>query len=166
MRVTSGEDVTVELEGAHVTIPSETVAAMWLDRLRNEPVPLASGLPVIGATCLGGTFMGIVRGENGGRDQPVIDLGEAPTRMNFAAAQKWATEKGGRLPTRREQSLMFANRAGGQYQSAYYWSCEQYEGGADCAWFQNFGDGTQGYGHKGHECHVRAVRLVDPSMIR
>lgn len=158
MEVTSKPTVEIEIAGAIVAIPSATIAELWLAKLRAPAAPRSPDELRIGDVVDGATFMGIVRGESGARDLQLFDLGEAPERMNFEAAKKWAAEKGGSLPTRREQSIMFGNRAEGQYKQEWYWSSEQYAGAADCAWIQGFGDGSQTSGHKGTGFRARAVR--------
>ena len=69
-----------------------------------------------------------------------------------------AESQGGSLPTRREQALLFANRAEDEYKREWYWSCAQYAGYADYAWMQNFDDGYQYYVHKSNAYRARVVR--------
>lgn len=52
------------------------------------------------------------------------------------------------------------------FDAAWHWSSTQYEAGSGFAWLQDFDGGNQPRGHKGDEFTVRAVRRVDPSMIR
>lgn len=159
MDITTGPRVEIEHAGAHITIPSATIAELWLERARMKaPEAPAGTLPKIGDVVSGATFMGLMRGENGASDYLLFDLGEAPERMKWEAAGKWAEERGGGLPTRREQSILFGNRAEDQFKQEWYWSCEQYAGGGDSAWVQTFYDGSQSYGLKGHGCRARAVR--------
>lgn len=80
-------------------------------------------------------------------------------RKPWKDAVAWAKKKGGELPTRKEQALLFANAAE-HFQSAWYWSSEEYTGYADFAWIQDFGNGSQGYGHKVDDYRCRAVRRV------
>lgn len=157
-------NVEIEHAGARITIPAQTIADLWLERARlksaSTPWPLQTaqvGLPRIGETVDGATFMGVVRGDDG-PDYLLFDLGEAPERMDWEAAKKWAEERGGSLPTRREQSVMFGNRTEGQYKSEWYWSCALYAGDESYAWIQFFDDGNQGNDHKSYDYRVRAVR--------
>jgi hypothetical protein len=46
------------------------------------------------------------------------------TKLSWADAGAWAKKQGGELPTRREQSLLFANLAG-KFERTWYWSSEQ-----------------------------------------
>ena len=77
----------------------------------------------------------------------------------WAKAQAWAKEQGGDLPTRQEQSLLFANTKQ-HFESDWYWSGETHASDAGCAWGQNFTDGYQGYGHEVSTTRARAVRRL------
>ena len=46
------------------------------------------------------------------------------------------------------------------FEPAWYWSSTQYEGDADCAWAQGFGNGFQYYYHKDLSFRVRLVRMI------
>ncbi|NPT36224.1 DUF1566 domain-containing protein [Paraburkholderia xenovorans] len=80
-------------------------------------------------------------------------------KINWADAGKWAAERGGVLPTRREQSLLFANLKG-EFQSSWYWSGQQHEKESGWAWYQGFDYGGQYYGRKRYELRARAVRRL------
>jgi len=77
----------------------------------------------------------------------------------WQVAVDWAKSIGGELPTRREQSLLFAN--GKQhFERDWYWSGELYASEPSCAWCQDFYDGGQ-YGLRiNRQCRARAVRRV------
>lgn len=77
----------------------------------------------------------------------------------WAKAEAWAKEQGGDLPTRQEQSLLFANTKQ-QFKSDWYWSCETHASDAGCAWLQVFDDGGQGGGLKDYGGRARAVRRL------
>lgn len=149
--------VQIQVAGATIIIPEAAIADLWLERagLKSEPL---TALPRIDQVVAGGKFKGIVRGENGAPDYLLFDHGEAPERMPWEAAMKWAESQGGSLPTRREQALMFANRAEDEYRKEWYWSSEQYAGYDDFAWMQGFDDGSQGTGHKSNGYRARVVR--------
>lgn len=83
------------------------------------------------------------------------ELGSGTWKESIA----WAKEQGGELPTRQEQSLLFAN-AREQFQERYYWSCEQPAAGSGYAWYQDFGNGNQDYWHKDNTSRARAVRRL------
>lgn len=77
--------------------------------------------------------------------------------INFADAIAWAKGQGGALPTRAEQSLLFANcRA--HFQQDWYWSGEEYSAGG--AWYQDFNTGDQDDCHESYELRARAIRRV------
>jgi len=66
---------------------------------------------------------------------------------------------GGELPTRREQSLLYAN-CKSQFKGEWYWSGEQHAADSYGAWGQLFGNGDQIYGSKSFEARARAVRRL------
>lgn len=155
MDTTISPTVTFAFAGARITIPEATISELWLERIHG-PRPVHT-FPRLGEVVNGGTFMGIVHNEDG-VDYTLWDLGEAPETMKHEHALAWAKDRGGDLPPRREQALMFANRAAGQFKEAWYWSKEQYAGSESYAWVQAFGDGAQSSGRKGTVCRARAVR--------
>ncbi len=90
----------------------------------------------------------------------LILLPEVPaSRLNFNDATAWAESIGGELPTRQEQSLLFANLKD-QFEAAWYWSGDEYKSGSGYAWGQDFGLGTQLSNLKDNELRARAVRRL------
>jgi len=79
--------------------------------------------------------------------------------MTWEEAKKWAEKVGGALPTRQEQSLIFAN-CKPHIEGAHHWSCEEYEGNASYAWDCYFGTGSQSLTNEGLELSAVAVRRV------
>ena len=77
----------------------------------------------------------------------------------WAKAQAWAKEQGGDLPTRQEQSLLFANTKQ-HFESDWYWSGETHASDAGCAWGQDFNGGSQDYDLKDDSSRARAVRRL------
>jgi hypothetical protein len=77
----------------------------------------------------------------------------------WQAAMDWAKSINGELPTRREQSLLFAN-CKQHFQQDWYWSGEQHASVASYAWSQNFYYGGQDYGHIYRQCRARFVRRL------
>lgn len=79
---------------------------------------------------------------------------------NWQDATDWTAEQGGELPTRNEQSLLFAN-AKDQFKKDWYWSGVTVEGEAEWAWYQYFSNGHQDDVRKSVIiCRARAVRRV------
>ncbi len=107
----------------------------------------------------GERYAGLILGENGESDYHLILLPGEVEDIKWDAASDWAQERGGFLPTRREQSLLFANLKS-EFQSAYYWSGQQHETNSGWAWCQHFGYGRQGNYHAYFELRARAVRRL------
>lgn len=105
-------------------------------------------------------YSGIILGKDGEADYHLIMLPSEAVDINWQDANTWAAEQGGELPTRREQSLLFANLKE-QFQPRWHWSCEGHESRAYFAWSQYFVDGSQHYGSKDDEDCARAVRRVE-----
>ena len=117
--------------------------------------PSPSSLPELKE---GEKYAGIVLDEETGL--PLYHLillpGEAEP-LEWQQAMDWAKAQGGELPTRREQSLLFAN-ARKQFKAAWHWSSEQCSSGG--AWAQGFFSGVQGSLCKASSSRARAVRSV------
>lgn len=107
----------------------------------------------------GEQYAGILLGQNGAPDQHIILLPGDRDSKSWQAQMDWAASIGGSLPTRREQSLLFANLKD-QFQGTWYWSCETHTENDGWAWYQIFGSGSQRYGHKGYSHRARAVRRL------
>ena len=101
---------------------------------------------------------GLIMNADGTASHWVILLPGDKEEGNWTDAAAWVAEQGGELPTRAEQSLLFAN-AKDKFQCDWYWSAE--EDGSEWAWYQRFYDGYQDGGHKSSFCcRARAVRRV------
>ena len=120
--------------------------------------PELAALTALASLKDGEQFAGIVRDESGRWSIVVLLPGDAD-ELTWKAALAWAKEQGGELPTRREQSLLFANLKDA-FEGDWYWSGEQCAPYPDYAWIQTFDDGDQGYGHKGDRYRARAVRRL------
>lgn len=105
----------------------------------------------------GEQYAGLILGKDGAPDYHLFLLPGEAERIKWAGAIKWAKKAGGELPTRREQSLLFANLKE-QFQPGWYWSCEQLASDPDFAWLQTFSNG-QSYYHESNEDRARAVRI-------
>lgn len=105
----------------------------------------------------GEVYAGLILGEDGAPDHHLFLLPGEAENVTFKAAQTWAKKAGGDLPTRREQSLLFAN-CKGEFKRSWYWSGEVNESNTSYAWYQNFLNGYQGSYHLYSELRARAVR--------
>lgn len=105
----------------------------------------------------GETYAGLILGKDGQPDYHLVLLPEKSSRLNWKAAMTWATSVGGDLPSRCEQSLLFAN-CKEEFDPYYYWSNESLPYSPDYAWMQNFDYGNQHGGRKIAEYRSRAVR--------
>ena len=107
----------------------------------------------------GERYVGIVLDADGEPSHHLILLPGDAADLKWEDAKNWAAEQGGELPSRNEQSLLFANLKG-QFQGAYYWSNQQYETESSWAWCQGFSTGRQDSTHEYDELRARAVRRL------
>jgi hypothetical protein len=105
----------------------------------------------------GELYAGIILGKDGQPDHHLILLPGEAESVNWKAAKEFATKAGGELPTRREQSLLYANLKE-HFQERAYWSGEQHAANSGCAWSQLFDNGYQYGNHKCGQLRARAVR--------
>jgi hypothetical protein len=82
----------------------------------------------------GEKYAGLILNEDGSPSHHVVLL-DGDTSLTWKKAVEWAKKQGGELPTRREQSLLFAN-CGAEFKRDWYWSGEQRAEDADYAWGQ------------------------------
>lgn len=104
-------------------------------------------------------YAGMIIGHNGEPSHHVILLPGTVESISWEDAKAWAAGKGGVLPTRREQSLLFANLKD-QFEETWYWSEQEHESGSGYAWYQDFGYGIQHDFLKGDELRARAIRRL------
>jgi len=102
-------------------------------------------------------YAGMIIGKNGEPSHHLILLPGEKEDIKWQDATSWAATIGGELPTRREQSLLYANLKE-QFQEVWYWSSEQY--GSDYAWYQDFSYGGQSGYHRNGTLRARAVRRL------
>ena len=107
----------------------------------------------------GETYAGLILNDDGTSSHHLVLL-PGETEATWADAKAWATKAGGELPTRREQSLLFANALAG-FKARWYWSSEKHESGSS-AWIQYFGYGYQTTSHVDDTTCARAVRRLNP----
>ncbi|NKI68912.1 DUF1566 domain-containing protein [Collimonas pratensis] len=107
----------------------------------------------------GETYAGLLLGKNGEPDQHIFLLPGQATDVTWQAALAFAKKIGGDLPTRREQSLLFANLKE-EFEARYYWSSEQHSVNSHYAWGQYFSSGFQLNNRKVYCFRARAVRRL------
>lgn len=107
----------------------------------------------------GETYAGLILNDDGTPSHHLVLL-PGETEATWADAKTWAAEAGGELPTRREQSLLFANAKAG-FKARWYWSSEQHENGS-YAWIQYFVHGNHFNDHVHNLYCARAVRRLNP----
>ncbi len=107
----------------------------------------------------GELYAGIVLDDDGKPSHHLILLPGEATDISWQDARDWAAELGGELPTRREQSLLFANLPS-KFAKVRHWSDEEYEEDPSYAWCQYFSYGFQYGYHKSAELRARAVRRL------
>ena len=107
----------------------------------------------------GEEYAGIIIGKDGAQGHHLILIPGEVENIDWNNANTWAAKAGGELPTRREQSLLFANLKE-QFKGAYYWSGEQHASDSACAWSQYFIYGTQTSNDKSAGLRARAVRRL------
>lgn len=146
------------LNGLAVTVDEREVARIVQERITSGPfAPPRTIEPP--ALKYGEHYAGILLGKDGAMSHHLILLPSERDDGPWQDAMDWAASNGGTLPTRREQSLLYANLPE-QFKSEWYWSCEQHAAGSDCAWMQHFGYGTQGFSHESYYDRARAVRRL------
>lgn len=107
----------------------------------------------------GEVYAGLLLGQNGEPDQHIFLLPGEAAHATWKTQLAWAKKQGGRLPNRREQSLLFAN-CKEHFKPEYYWSGMQHAAGSYCAWAQGFSYGYQDHYRHSYEFRARAVRSV------
>ena len=154
------KEITLQIGEAKITLPAETILKNFLTTLgksTSQPAPVAAqNRPELNE---GEHYAGIILGKDGEADYHLILLPDEAIDIKWKDAQAWAEEQGGFLPTRREQSLLFANLKE-HFKPRWHRSCETHQEHTSSAWIQSFDDGTQGYNVKGIGLFARAVRRV------
>jgi hypothetical protein len=152
--------ITLEAIEAEQSRISELIA-----EFRKQPRATEFRIPAVTIPLAPGErYAGAVLGEDGSPALHLILLPGDVGDVSWSAAKEWAAEKGGELPTRREQSLLFANLKG-EFEERAYWSAEAHESESGWAWFQLFTRGLQYRFRQGYEFRARAVRRFIPSVI-
>ena len=107
----------------------------------------------------GEAYAGVLLNEDGTPSHHLILLPGDVEDKTYQLAIDWAASIGGELPTRREQSLLFAN-AKQHFKRDWYWSSEQHASDESYAWDQDFDYGFQFTSLKSAELRARAVRRL------
>ncbi len=107
----------------------------------------------------GEAYAGIVLSDDGTPTHHLILLAGDEENLTWKKAKAFAEKAGGDLPSRQEQSLLFAN-CKKNFAKDWYWSGDQPASVAGFAWCKCFYDGVQSYDHFGNELRARAVRRV------
>jgi hypothetical protein len=105
----------------------------------------------------GERYAGLLLNEEGKPSHHLVLLPGEFEDVSWDAAKSAAEKAGGELPSRREQSLLFANLKG-EFKAAWYWSSEQ--ASSYYAWLQHFSDGYQSLDYKKFEGRARLVRRL------
>lgn len=106
----------------------------------------------------GETYAGLILNEDGSPSHHLILL-PGDEALTWAKAKAFAKKAGGELPTRQEQSLLFAN-CKKQFKTDWYWSSEACASASGYAWVQYFSYGGQSNHGISHKIRARAVRRL------
>lgn len=106
----------------------------------------------------GEIYAGIILNSEGAPSHHLILLAGDNDDANWQTQMDWAKSIGGELPTRAEQSLLFAN-CKQHFKSDWYWSAEQHASEPSWAWCQYFYRGRLAV-LKHDELRARAVRRL------
>jgi hypothetical protein len=108
-------------------------------------------------------YAGLIVGKDGEPSHHLVLLPSQADDITWDKAMEWAAKQGGEyvasLPTRREQSLLYANLED-QFEVRWYWSCEAHESESGWAWCQDFVLGHQDRYHEDYDLRARAVRRL------
>lgn len=107
----------------------------------------------------GETYIGAIINADGTGNHIILLPDDKPLGK-WQEAMDWAKEKGGDLPNRVEQALLF-NQNKDLFEEDWYWSNTTVKHDAEWAWYQNFLNGYQTSILKhGYDCRARAVRRI------
>jgi hypothetical protein len=141
-----------QIEAKHAEI------AALIDKFKQQKAAEWLVLPERSIMLLPGElYAGIMLGDDGKPSHHLVLMPDRAESVTWDQAVEFAKRVGGELPSRREQSLLFANLKD-QFEAAWYWSGEQHESDGSFAWYQYFIDGNQYSNHKSYEGRAVAVR--------
>ena len=140
---------TLQIGDATISIPVKKILkAIMADVVAGE----VDSLPALAD---GEIYAGIVLDAEAGKPSHHLILLPGEFTGSWAQAKEWAASIGGELPTRQEQSFLFAQLKR-LFQPKWHWSSEEHSSGY--AWGQDFYDGTQDSSGKSYDYLARAVR--------
>lgn len=125
-------------------------------KAKKAAAPVTITLPELAK---GERYAGLILDAKGAPVHHLVLLAGDAENLTWEEAKAWAAKQGGELPSRAEQSLLFAN-AKDAFKPRWYWSGEQYAGDADYAWHQDFFYGYQYAYYVSYRYRARAVRRV------
>jgi len=125
---------------------------------RRKPIAQAAVVITLPELAAGEHYAGIVLKDGAPTHHLVLLPGDLK-EGTWKQAGEWAKKQHGELPTRQEQSLLFAN-CKQHIEGGWYWSSEPTAGSSAAAWSQSFYGGTQIYWRKDDRSRARAVRRV------
>lgn len=106
----------------------------------------------------GEKYIGAIIGADGKGHHVILLPGDESGNWKDLLAS--AKKRGGDLPDRVEQALLFRDHRD-EFKRDWYWSNTPYAGDADYAWYQSFAYGTQDFSYVGYDGgRARAVRRV------
>ena len=112
-------------------------------------------MPKLGSPAKDGKYAGVLTDDDGHVYVLVLLDAQPPKQLTWKAAQTWAEDVGGALPTRVESAQLF-RALGAEFKKDWHWTSETY--GSSGAWIQGFGYDNQDAGHVDGSYCARAVR--------
>lgn len=143
---------TLSLDGAELTVETSALFRAWFERHLCKPSAPSFSVPTARP---GERYLGSIIEPNGRVHHTFLMPGDE--KKNWNDGWKWAQSKGGDLPDRIEQAMLFAYMPE-EFQKEAYWSNTQHAADSDGAWYQDFDHGDQHDGYKTGELRVRSVR--------
>ena len=146
-------NITLDSIKAEQTKLAEMIAAFEAQAAAGESIHIPEALIELKP---GEHYAGVILGQDGEASHHLILLAGEAESVTFDEAVAWAKRQGGELPSRREQSLLYANLKS-EFKPEWYWSGEKHTDDA-WAWYQSFLNGVQYYTPKYCQLRARAVR--------
>lgn len=135
--------------------------------IQNMTISMGSSAPIPKLTTIkigdawpnvDGIYAGISRGEGDEPDVHLVLLNAFEDKdMSWQNAKEWAESVGGRLPTRMESALLYANLRDKLDAANWLWTGSESQSSSSYAWCQLFYDGGQSTDGKLSTFRARAV---------